>query len=141
MREVLSCGSMKKFDMAKNTKNQSLSERFGPAVKAFLICVFIGGSGVGYVWQKNQVYLQGVQKKQLEQRLAELHRQNKIRSDQLAYQRSPAVLEARVRDLKLGLVPPAPEQIWTLVDAPVTMPASGPEKRVVAQLNPSTVRH
>ena len=43
--------------MARNRKNQSAVVRFGPAVKALLLCLFIGGSGVGYVWQQNQLLI------------------------------------------------------------------------------------
>ena len=114
-----------------NRKNQSAA-RFGPAIKAILVCAFIGGAGVGYVWQKNQIYTLGVQMKQNEQRLADLRRQNKLRSDHLAYLRIPASLEARVKELKLGLVPPSQDQIWTLPDvSSVPAPAGG--RQFVAQ--------
>ena len=56
--------------MAKNRKYESAAIRFGPALKAFLLCLLIGGSGVGYVWQKNQIYELGRQFKQQERRLA-----------------------------------------------------------------------
>lgn len=97
--------------MAKNRKNQSAAVRLGPALKALVICFFIGGSGVGYVWQKTQITKLGQQMKQLEQRLDEMHAQNKLRADQLAYLRSPQVIDARVRELNLGLVLPHPEQV------------------------------
>jgi cell division protein FtsB len=98
--------------MAKNRKNQSAAIRFGPALKAFLLCLVIGGSGVGYVWQKNQIYELGTQIKQREIRLATLRKQNKKLRDQLAMLRSPAVLDQRARDLGLGL--PQPQQILRL---------------------------
>ena len=41
--------------MARNRKYQSAANRFGPALKAFLLCLLIGGPGVGYVWQKDQI--------------------------------------------------------------------------------------
>jgi len=41
--------------MARNRKSQSAAIRFGPALKAFLLCLLIGGSGIGYVWQKDQI--------------------------------------------------------------------------------------
>jgi hypothetical protein len=41
--------------MAKNRRNQSAAIRFGPAIKALLLCMFIAGSGIGYVWQKKQI--------------------------------------------------------------------------------------
>ena len=52
--------------MAKNRKHQSAAIRFGPALKAFLLCVLIGGSAVGYVWQKSQIEQLGDQIKQRE---------------------------------------------------------------------------
>ena len=55
--------------MARNRKNQSAAVRFGPALKALLICLFIGGSGVGYVWQQNQLLELGRQKAEKEKRL------------------------------------------------------------------------
>jgi hypothetical protein len=83
-------------------------------VKVCLICAFIGGSGVGYVWQKNQIFELGRQIKQCELRLDELRRQNKQKADALAYLRSPKVLDARVKELKLNLAPPEPKQILRL---------------------------
>ena len=45
--------------MAKNRKNQAAEIRFGPALKASFLCLLIGGSAIGYVWQKNQIYRLG----------------------------------------------------------------------------------
>ena len=47
--------------MARNRKYQSAAIRFGPTLKALLLCLLIGGSGVGYVWQKDQIYQLGQQ--------------------------------------------------------------------------------
>ena len=105
--------------MAKNRKAQSLTERFGPAIKAFILCLWIGGAGVGYVWQKNQIHQLGREIKEREIRLAELQRQNKVRSDQLATLISPPALEARVKKLNLGLVQPPLSQIVRLVETPI----------------------
>ena len=132
--------------MAKNRRNESATVRFGPAVKALLICLFIGGSGVGYVWHKNQLYALGQQIKQAETRLAELRRQNKLRSDQLALLKSPPVLDARVKELKLGLGPPSPEQVVTLsetIPGPMpVLPATQTDKRLAAGGKPSlTANH
>ncbi len=104
--------------MAANRKKNSAAVRFGPAVKALLIFLLIGGAGIGYVWEKNQIYSLGRQIKDSENKLAELRRQNKVRADQLAFLKSPGLLEAKVKEMKLGLVPPAPEMVVTLVDAP-----------------------
>ena len=104
--------------MAKNRKAQSAAVRFGPALKAFLLCFFIASTGVGYVWQKNQIHMLGREIKERETRLAELQRQNKIRSDQLAALVSPPALDARVKRLNLGLAQPSLSQIVRLVETP-----------------------
>ena len=114
--------------MARNRKNQSAAIRFGPALKAFLLCLFIGGSGVGYVWQKNQIYDLGRQIGQREAQLADLRDQNKKLKDQLAMLHSPTMLDERVRALNLGLGQPQPGQIWRLPE-PAAAPAS-PDKEV-----------
>ena len=104
--------------MAKNRKEQSVTERFGPAIKAFVLCLLIGGVGVGYVWQKNQIDQLGNDIKEREIRLSELQRQNKIRADQLATLISPPALEARVKKLNLGLIQPPLSQVVHLVEVP-----------------------
>jgi hypothetical protein len=104
--------------MAQNRKKQAGVVRMSMLVKAILLCLFFGGAGVGYVWQKNQIDELGRQIKQAELKLEELQRQNKLRVDHLAYLRSPRVLDARVKELRLGLVPPQPEQVWRLADLP-----------------------
>ncbi len=100
--------------MLKNRKYRSAALRFGPALKAFLLCLFIGGSGIGYVWQKNQLFDLGKQIKQREQRLADLELLNEKLKKQLAVMRSPAYLEKRIKDL--GLIQPLPSQIWRLAE-------------------------
>ena len=62
--------------MARNRKYQSAAIRFGPALKAFLLCLLLGGSGLGYVWLKDQISRLGRQIKQSELRLDELQYQS-----------------------------------------------------------------
>ncbi|HEX4342926.1 MAG TPA: hypothetical protein VH255_06025 [Verrucomicrobiae bacterium] len=100
--------------MAKNRKNQSAAIRFGPALKAFLLCLLIGGSGVGYVWQKNQILELGRQFKFQEITLADLKNQNEKCRRQLAALHSPGAIEQRVKELNLGLVLPRESQILRL---------------------------
>jgi len=109
--------------MATNRKNQSTAIRFGSAVKAVLLCSIIGGSAVGYVWQKNQIQALGQQIKQCETKLESLRRQNKVQTQILANLRSPAYLDRRVKELNLGLIKPQPEQIWWLVEQPSVPPS------------------
>ena len=97
--------------------------RFGPALKAFLLCLLIGGSGVGYVWQKSQINELGKQILKRERRLGELREQNDKLRKQLAEMRLPRFLEMRIRDLKLGLAPAQPFQIRLLPEPSRETPA------------------
>jgi hypothetical protein len=108
--------------MARNRKNQSAAVRFAPALKALLLCLFIGGSGVGYVWYKSQIDLLGRQVREREVRLAELQRENKMSRAQLDALCSPIALDARVKKLNLGLIAPPVSQIVRLVEAPLEIP-------------------
>src|SRR5216684_242904 len=102
--------------MARNRKYQSAAIRFGPALKAFLLCLVIGGSGVGYVWQKNQIYELGKQIKQREQRLSALEQQGEKLKKQLATLRTVQSLEDSIKKLNLGLGQPQISQVWHLVE-------------------------
>ena len=112
--------------MARNRKYQPAAIRFGPALKAFVLCLAVGGSGVGYVWQKNQIYELGQQIRRSEQELAALEGQNEKLKRQLAMLYAPTYLEARIKELNLGLVPPQPQQKWLLRLAPASpVPENG----------------
>ena len=102
--------------MAKNRKYQSAAIRFGPALKAFLLCLLIGGSGVGYVWQKSQIFELAKLIKQRETRLHDLRKQNEKMSGQLAKLQTPTHLEARIRELNLGLVQPKLANVVRLLE-------------------------
>ncbi len=125
--------------MAKNRKYRSAALRFGPALKAFLLCLLIGGSGVGYVWQKNQIYELGHQIKKREVRLGELEAQNEKLRKQLGILRSPHFLETRIRDLNLGLAAPQPTQVLRLKEPAREEPPVEPERRYAAQENRATI--
>ena len=112
--------------MAKNRRHQSASIRFGPALKAFLLCALIGGSGVGYVWQKSQIDLLGKQIVEREKRLVALKDQNKKLGDQMALLSSPRMLEARLQELQLGLGLPGPAQVIRLAEPPLRVPSNEP---------------
>ena len=119
--------------MARNRKNQAAAIRFGPALKAVVLCLLLGGSGIGYVWQKNQIYDLGQQMKKRETNLRTLHDQNEKLRKQLAAMRSPKFLEARVKELNLGLVQPQPGQILRLPEPSPDLPKLEREKQFAAQ--------
>ena len=108
--------------MAKNRKSQSAAIRFGPALKALFLCFMIAGSAVGYVWQKSQIYQLGRQIRQREIRLAQLKNDDQKLNDQLSILRSPMMLDRRVRELNLGLVPAQPMQVWRLPEPAAALP-------------------
>ena len=100
--------------MARNRKSQSAAIRFGPALKALLLCLVIGGSGVGYVWQKEQIASLCVEIKKQEAKLKSIAQTNKELRQHLADMRSPIQLKAQIKKDGLGLVPPADNQMLRL---------------------------
>ena len=99
-----------------NRKTGKTAVRFGPALKAVLICLVTCSLGLGYVWQKQQINTLGEQIKENEINLEELRRENKRRGDRLSFLMSPQQLDARLRQLNLDLEVPRPEQIVVLVE-------------------------
>ncbi len=121
--------------MARNRRNQSAAVRFGPALKALLICLVIGGSALGYVYQKNEIYKLGQRIKQSEIRLEELRRHNEALQRASASLSSPRELDARIQKMNLGLAAPQPEQIIRLSDGPAASEV-GPGRRLLAGQRP-----
>jgi cell division protein FtsL len=120
--------------MAGKRRNQSAAIRFGSALKAAFLCLLIAGSAVGYVWQKSQIYQLGQEIRQRESRLTQLRNANQRLADQLAALRSPVMLDQRVRQLNLGLVPAQPAQVRRLPE-PSAPPAGGqPTGQLAARL-------
>lgn len=122
--------------MAKNRKNQSAAIRFGPALKAFALCLLIGGAAVGYVWQKNQIDQLGRQVAAREIKLIELRDHNKKLRDRLAELQSPARLQLKILELNLGLVPASPRDVWRVAEPvrrSVGEPAHAPVRELAAR--------
>lgn len=100
--------------MARNRKKQTVAVRFGTALKLFLLCLLMGVFGIGYVGQKNQLYILSSRYKKLERTLAELQRENAVQSRKLDSLQSLSELEIRIQEENLGLVPPQPHQVIRL---------------------------
>ena len=101
--------------MGKNRKNVDARAGLGPAFKAGIICLLLGGSAVGYVLQKNKLHELGRQITKRETVLYKLQWENKLRATQLANLQLPRRIEERVNEQKLGLVrAPAVQMIWLL---------------------------
>jgi cell division protein FtsL len=100
--------------MAKNRKNQAAAIRFAPALKASFLCLLIGGSAIGYVWQKNQIDRLGKQIVEREKHLIQLKHENERLQNQMSILHSPVRLDQRAKELNLGLSPASPTQVVRL---------------------------
>jgi hypothetical protein len=102
--------------MMNHRRNQSGAVRFVPACKAVLLCALIGGSCVGYVLQKNRIFELGQQIGVRQAKLEKLRKENQVVAERLAGMQIPQRLADRVRELKLGLMPPQPSQMLWIVE-------------------------
>lgn len=111
--------------MAKNRRNISAAVRFGPAIKALLVCSILVGAGVGYVWQKKQIHDLGQQIGERQTRLRKLQDQNGKLKIQVATLSSQTALMLRIQQMKLvGLGPPQQSQIVRLPEPPLAAEAA-----------------
>ncbi len=85
----------------RNRKRESL--QLGMVAKALLACLYVGFIGLGYVWNKNQIYRLGDEIKKRESALAALEKRNAMLAAQLAQLKSPGYLEGRNQAYNLGL--------------------------------------
>jgi cell division protein FtsB len=119
--------------MPRNRKSQSAAIRFGPALKALLLCLLIGGSGVGYVWQKEQIAWLGQQIKKQETVLKSMEAKNKELRQHLADMRSPLQIKAQIKKDNLGLVLPTDSQILRLPEPVPAPPQADHETQYAAR--------
>jgi Septum formation initiator len=121
--------------MAKSKKLQSAGIGFGPVLKVFFLCSVIGGSAVGYVWQKSQIYELGRQIRKQEIHLSQLKSQDQRLTDQLAILRSPVMIDQRARQLNLGLVPAQPGQVCRLPEPRLSAPEQDGSRAIAGRLD------
>ncbi len=120
--------------MKRNRKREPL--RFGTVARSLIACASIAGVGLGYVWQKNQIYRLGDETKKREMTLAAAQKRNTMLAAQLAHLKSPAQLEIGCQQYNLGLVSPKEIQVVRLLE-----PGTEWDSKVVAvapQLQPPT---
>ena len=96
--------------MAGNRKNQSAAVHFSTVLKVVLLCTVIGGSAIGYVWQKSEVIRLGKQVVATEKSLEQLRRDNKLLGDQLAVLHSPVMIDRRTKELTSASRPRSPRK-------------------------------
>ena len=100
--------------MRRNRKREPL--RFGTVARSLITCVSIAAIGVGYVWQKNQIYRLGDEVKRRETIKLATQKRNTMLAAQLALVQSPAWLEARCLQYGLGLSAPRETQTIRLLE-------------------------
>jgi hypothetical protein len=122
--------------MAKPRKNSAGTIRFGPALKASFLCVVIGGSAVGYVWQKNEIYRLSQQIRRQEIRLAQVRREKEQLGNTIKFLNSPSNLDRRARELNLGLAPATPAQVVRLTEPQILSPENKNAARQLAAFSP-----
>jgi uncharacterized protein HemX len=122
--------------MSRSRKQDSGVLRLVPVAQVFVVCTLLGGAGVGYVWQKEQI---GRLSQQIRDREEQLRRQldeNENRKMQLANMRSPPFLEKKIKELNLGLMAPQPTQVWRLVEPPRASAKPGRDPQWAVQVDP-----
>jgi cell division protein FtsB len=100
--------------MRRNRKREPL--QFGTVAKSLITCASIAAIGVGYVWQKNQIYRLGDEIKKREATLLAAEKRNTMLAAQLAQFKSPAYLESRCQQYNLGLTAPRETQMVRLLE-------------------------
>ena len=118
--------------MAGNRKSQSAAVHFSTVLKVVLLCTLIGGSAIGYVWQKSEISRLGKQRVAKEKSLEQLRRDNKLLADQLAVLHSPVMIDRRAKEWKLGLAPAQPAQKVVLTETPLRSSATSVQPRQFA---------
>ena len=103
--------------MGRNRKNGSATWLV-PGAKAALICLLLGGSAIGYVYQKNQLNDLGRQILKSEAELKGYQQSNAHLHRSLLTLHSTVYLEQQVRERKLPLSQPAQNQILTIPEMP-----------------------
>lgn len=116
--------------MAHNRKGQSAGMQIGPVFLVMLLILLIGGGGVAYVWQKNEIRAMSQEKLRKERALHELQINNRKSRDILEKLLVPGNLDAKAREFKLGLAPCPPEQVVRIIEpvaagSPVTNVTTG----------------
>ena len=105
--------------MSHNRKKYDSPLSVGSWIRAVLLCLLLGGTAMGYVWQKSQIHQIGTEVRKKEMRLELLKGDNEGWQQMRAEMRSTQNLYDRVRKLGLGLAMPQPEQVLRLPDLPL----------------------
>ncbi|HAV65277.1 MAG TPA: hypothetical protein DCY13_23255 [Verrucomicrobiales bacterium] len=112
-------------------KKQHQAVRAGTIAKVVALSLFLGGAGVGYVFQKSQIYSLSQQRNARDRTIADLEQEQRDLIASLEKITSTPVLEKRINDLKLGLAKPGLRQVRTLAE-----PSIHPTPRAIELVGP-----
>ncbi len=120
--------------MTRNARINSGGFLFGANLIATVVVLFIVFCCVGFVWQKKQIAVLSATMRACELKHAALRANNEKMRRQLASLLSPVALDARSRELNLGLALPDPSRIWRLPEPAAIEAASSeyPQKQYAA---------
>jgi|DewCreStandDraft_4_1066084.scaffolds.fasta_scaffold58236_3 hypothetical protein len=102
--------------MPAKRKHHSGAIGWVPALKTAIIVMLIATAAVGYVIEKNKLIELSKQITAREARLEKLRWENKLRASQLDDRLLPQKLAARVKEMRLNLVPAQQTQMVWLVE-------------------------
>lgn len=91
--------------MNPNYRRQSSAGQFAAVFRWVIVFAFFSTAGLSYVYLKNQMHLSGVQKRALENELADLISQNNVMAVQIVQLTSTTALQHRIDEGFLKLVP------------------------------------
>ncbi len=91
--------------MANNRRRHANAVPLASIASWVMICLFMCGAGLGYVYLKNQIHTTGTKIKGLERELADLSTQDDVMRSKIASLSSRAALQQRLKDGFIKLVP------------------------------------
>ena len=91
--------------MALNRRRHANALPIASIATWVLVCIFLGGAGLGYVYLKNQIHTTGSKIKALERELAELNTQDEVTRSKIASLSSRSALQRRLNEGFIKLIP------------------------------------
>ena len=102
-----------------NRRKAMAAVRLSVLLRGGLLVALVGMTGLGYVWQKNQIYQMGNQIRQQERELEGLRKKQAVLRVQVAELKSPRFLWAKCQHWNLGLLVPRDAQVVRLPEPTV----------------------
>jgi hypothetical protein len=108
------------------SRRRAVAVKPATVITSIVVCAAICLAGIGYVWAKTQVWSLSREMKKLEVRRDEMKRINEALQRTYAAMCTHERLDARVKELQLGLAAPTPDQMVRLPEpAPAAAETGG----------------